>query len=65
MIVLRHVLSGIAEEVSEVAHVVNGATERVDIIVRGVGIRWLQILFGFGVGTSCCHPSNLYLVSAS
>jgi hypothetical protein len=45
--VLRQVLRGVPKRVGNVAHIVDGASERVDVIVRGVGIWWWHLLFRF------------------
>jgi hypothetical protein len=57
--VLRHVLCGVPEGIDETAHVVDGATERVDIIVRvAVGIWWWHFLFGFSPTSSTFSYSS-------
>jgi hypothetical protein len=43
--VLRKVQRGVAEGVNEVSQVVDGASKRVDVVVRGIGLRWWHLLF--------------------
>ena len=42
--VRRHILSVVAEVDGEVVHVVDGASKRVYVVIRGVGVMWLLLL---------------------